>query len=180
MTSAPTVSPVERDLRTGRSTSKPRLGYILAASHSGSTLLAMLLGAHPDACTIGELKGIEVEVETYRCSCGELIRECDFWQRVNSAMRRRGFEFEITAAGTNIQKGIPPHLRRLINPLYRGPALEWVRDTALNFLPGWRAHLDRVQRRNAALVAALLPTSSPAPSPIEVIARVFRKRICSA
>ena len=159
MTSAPTVSPVERAPLTARSTSKPRLGYILAASHSGSTLLAMLLGAHPDACTVGELKGIEVEVETYRCSCGELIRECDFWQRVNSAMRRRGFEFEITAAGTNIQKGIPAHLRRLINPLYRGPALEWVRDTALNFLPGWRAHLDRVQRRNAALVAALLEES---------------------
>ena len=34
----------------------PRLAYLLAASHSGSTLLAMLLGAHPEACTAGELK----------------------------------------------------------------------------------------------------------------------------
>lgn len=119
----------------------------------------MLLGAHPEACTVGELKGIEVEVETYRCSCGELIRECDFWRRVNGAMHRRGFGFDITAAGTNIQKGAPRHLRRLLSPLHRGPALEWVRDTALHFSPGWRAHLDGVQRRNAALIAALLEES---------------------
>lgn len=145
--------------RAERAVQKARVGYILTASHSGSTLLAMLLGAHPEACTVGELKGIEVEVETYRCSCGELIRECDFWRRVNSAMRQRGFDFEITSAGTNIHKGAPPYLRRLLNPLHRGPVLEWMRDTALCSSPGWRAHLDRVQRRNAALAAALLEES---------------------
>ena len=32
------------------------LVYILAASHSGSTLLAMLLSTHPEICTVGELK----------------------------------------------------------------------------------------------------------------------------
>ena len=36
-----------------------KLAYILAASHSGSTLLAMLLGAHRETCTVGELKAAE-------------------------------------------------------------------------------------------------------------------------
>ena len=46
-----------------------RLVYILAASHSGSTLLAMLLGSHPDVCTVGELKATSLgNVEEYLCS----------------------------------------------------------------------------------------------------------------
>ena len=56
-----------------------RLFYILAASHSGSTLLAMLLGSHPDVCTAGELKAASVgDVDAYRCSCGAPILQCGF------------------------------------------------------------------------------------------------------
>ena len=40
----------------GAPTNKPVVAYLLAASHSGSTLLAMLLASHPDVCTTGELK----------------------------------------------------------------------------------------------------------------------------
>src|ERR1041384_2871141 len=59
----------------------PRLAYILSASHSGSTLLAMLLGAHPDACTVGELKLTSMgDVNQYRCSCGDRLMTCSFWR----------------------------------------------------------------------------------------------------
>ena len=34
-----------------------KLAFIMAASHSGSTLLAMLLGSHPQATTIGDTAG---------------------------------------------------------------------------------------------------------------------------
>ena len=37
------------------SSAKQRLAYVLAPSHSGSTLLAMLLASHPDVTTVGEL-----------------------------------------------------------------------------------------------------------------------------
>src|SRR5687767_4695914 len=73
-----------------------RMAYILAASHSGSTLLAMLLGAHPQACTAGELKGARGSSDTYRCSCGEPIRDCGFWKRISAAMCQRGYAFEVT------------------------------------------------------------------------------------
>jgi len=55
-----------------------RLAYILAASHSGSTLLSMLLGSHPQIATIGEMKlspgGIR-GLNCYHCSCGEFLRQ---------------------------------------------------------------------------------------------------------
>lgn len=139
---------------------KPRLAYILAASHSGSTLLAMLLGAHPEACTVGELKGASRgSPDTYRCSCGERIRECAFWRKISAAMQARGHAYEVTSAGTDIKAVRGKYLTRLLRPLHRTAGLELVRDTLLNLSPEWRAHLRRSQARNAALVATLLEVS---------------------
>lgn len=139
---------------------KPRLAYILAASHSGSTLLAMLLGAHPEACTVGELKGASRgSPDTYRCSCGALIRECGFWRKISSAMQTRGHAYEPTSAGTDIKAVRGKYLTRLLRPLHRTTGLELVRDTLLNLSPEWRAHLRRTQARNAALVQTLLEST---------------------
>jgi sulfotransferase family protein len=139
---------------------KLRLGYILAASHSGSTLLAMLLGAHSDVCTVGELKGAaRGNPDTYRCSCGSLIRHCEFWLKVNAAMARCGFQFEITAAGTNIQDTDNPYLHRLLRPLFRGWWIEWIRDWCLATIPQWHAYLRSNQARNEALIRTLLDIS---------------------
>ena len=45
-----------------------RLVYILAASHSGSTLLATLLGAHRDTVSVGELKATSLgNADEYKC-----------------------------------------------------------------------------------------------------------------
>lgn len=79
------------------------LAYILAASHSGSTLLSMLLGSHPRVATVGELKlsaSAMGKISRYRCSCGEFIRQCNFWRKVKKGMAARGFEFDIADAGT--------------------------------------------------------------------------------
>jgi len=131
----------------------PRLAYILAASHSGSTLLAMLLGAHPQACTVGELKADGIGgAESYRCSCGELLKDCAFWSNVREGMRQKGFQdFDITRAGTSIYGVASPYARRLLAPLPRGVFWEAARDLALRLSPAWRAHLERTQVLNAAL-----------------------------
>jgi hypothetical protein len=133
------------------------LVYILAASHSGSTLLAFLLGSHPELCTVGELKATRLEpVDTYRCSCDRLIVDCPFWQGVSRDMAARGFDFRITQAGTDVRVGAPPYLRRVLRPLTRPPALEALRDAVLAASPGWRPHLRRVQAVNAALARSVL------------------------
>lgn len=126
--------------------------YILAASHSGSTLLAILLGSHPEICTVGELKATSMgDVDRYLCSCRAKIRMCPFWAGVRGDMADRGFDFDITDAGTDLAFGAGPYLRRLLRPLHRGPALELVRDAALGLSPGWRSRLSRFQARNSAL-----------------------------
>lgn len=135
----------------------PRLAYILSASHSGSTLLAMLLGAQSGACTVGELKaGSMGDPERYSCSCGLLIKQCGFWSHVSQAMGRRGFaNFDITRAHTSIYGIKSPYARRLLAPLHRGPILETFRDVALSATPSWGPHLRETQCRNVALIASI-------------------------
>lgn len=135
----------------------PKLAYLLAASHSGSTLLTMLLGAQPDACTVGELKATSLgSPESYRCSCRELIRDCGFWEKVSAAMASRGYPgFDITQSCTSVLQVDSPYARRLLNPIYRGGFLEIARDAALSLSKGWKEHLSSVNGRNLALIDSL-------------------------
>jgi hypothetical protein len=69
--------------------------YITGASHSGSTLLAMMLNSHPEILSVGEMYKLQMklgknaETGTYwPCSCGSpSLWECDFWARVNSRIQ---------------------------------------------------------------------------------------------
>ena len=118
----------------------------------------MLLGAHPEACTAGELKLSPTaigEIDRYRCSCKELIRACPFWKRVREGMARRGLAFDIADAGTEYRGVTTPYTRPLLKPLHHGPLLERIRDVALLLSPSWRRRLPEIQRRNAALAAAV-------------------------
>lgn len=130
-----------------------RLVYILAASHSGSTLLAMLLNSHPDVCTVGELKAISLgDTNKYRCSCKQLIKKCPFWNGIRQDMASRGFDFDITKAGTDIRTDMSPYVHKLLKPLHRGPVLEIVRDLLLNLSPVWRQNFAMIIARNLALI----------------------------
>jgi hypothetical protein len=134
-----------------------RLVYLLAASHSGSTLTATLLGAHPDLVTAGELKLTALgDLERYLCSCGERLRACPFWTGVQADMGARGFPFDLADAGTDLRSGATAYELRLLAPLHRGAPWEALRDAALALSPSWRRRLPALQRRNAALVGALL------------------------
>jgi hypothetical protein len=142
--------------RVGTNGQPIRLVYLLAASHSGSTLLAMLLGSHPDICTVGELKATALgNVDAYRCSCGQPIRACAFWTGVTEAMTARGFNFDIAQTGTDLRHGASDRAKRLLKPLHRGALLEAIRDVALRLTPGWTTHLARVDAVNAGLVSAI-------------------------
>lgn len=137
-------------------TARRRVAYILAPSHSGSTLLAMLLGSHPEVCTTGELSlGAIDDPATYRCSCGALLKSCPFWRAITDRLAARGVRFDVCAAGTDF-RGVPSrYVRWLLRPLHRGPVVEAVRDAALQLSPAWRAAYPDIQARNSALVDAL-------------------------
>jgi hypothetical protein len=129
------------------------LAYILSANFSGSTLLAMLLGAQPEAFTMGEMRVPALQnPDTYRCSCGALIKQCGFWNEVSTRMAKKGIAgFDITHPNLSIHDVESPYAMRLLNAMPRGPVLEGVRSVALSFSPAWSAHLRDVHARNTAL-----------------------------
>ena len=135
-----------------------KLAYILAASHSGSTLLNMLLGAHPQIATVGEMKlpsKAMGDLIHYRCSCGEYIQKCTFWQKIKEGTASRGFDFDLTDAGTDYRAVDSRYAQWLLGPLHRGVLLESLRDGALGISPTWRKQLLEIQRRNAALISTI-------------------------
>lgn len=65
--------------------------FIASLSHSGSTLLDLMLNAHPEMVSVGELKQLgrfarrEKAHRRLRCTCGaDSILTCDFWTRVSA------------------------------------------------------------------------------------------------
>ena len=113
----------------------PQLVYILAASHSGSTLTAMLLNAHPDVCTVGELKMSRFSAaDRYRCSCRSLLTECTFWDQVAQKMIECGIDFDPLVAHMGLSEIHGAYVRRLLRPLHRGRVLESVREIMLGVI----------------------------------------------
>ena len=58
--------------------------YILSNGRSGSTLLDLLLGLHPNIWTLGEAQILPLEFRENRlpCGCGQSIYDCPFWQNL--------------------------------------------------------------------------------------------------
>ena len=134
-----------------------QLVYILAASHSGSTLLTMLLNSHVEVATIGELSpGYMGDLSLYLCSCGSKIRECDFWRWVTSEVRKRGVDFSLEEFGTAFRISDSKIATKLLNPLHRGPILEFMRDTALAMFTRWPSRIPAIIRTNEILVEVIL------------------------
>ncbi len=133
-----------------------RLIYILAASHSGSTLLAMLLGTHPEIGTVGELKFTSLgDIGRYLCSCQREIKKCPFWSDVAQEMAKHGYPFDVSNPGTDFHFEMSNYVRWLLRPLHRGKVLERVRDSALVFSPTWRTRYPRIQELNNLLIETI-------------------------
>jgi len=130
-----------------------KLAFIMAASHSGSTLLAMLLGSHPQATTIGATASTPHRKDPdYRCSCGSRAQACPFWLNVIDQMAHRGFNVSVTDFGTRFEYPENRFINRVLHAEYRGLVLETVRDTVLRLSPGWRRQFRAIAERNVALL----------------------------
>ncbi len=87
--------------------------YLHSVEHSGSTLLACILGAHPAVSTVGEFsidfsrKGL--------CSCGTRYDSCMFWKKWTDASRARKISFDIGDLDINLQ---PAHDNNRIEDIF--------------------------------------------------------------
>ena len=67
------------------------LVYIASDVRSGSTLLDMVLGGHPNILSIGELQFLKDHFQRkgtgyswdWRCTCGEYFDTCPFWSKID-------------------------------------------------------------------------------------------------
>lgn len=131
--------------------------YILSASHSGSTLLALLTNSHPDVVSIGELASGGLNcIDGYLCSCGQPIVQCSFWRRVRHDMITRYPAFRMDSWGTSIGSVSGVIARRCLRSGLRGRVFEAIRDTVLHLCPSWRRHWPETQERCVAMVKVVL------------------------
>ena len=130
---------------------RPQLLYILAPSYSGSTLLTYLLAQHAAIATIGELKATRMgDIDAYRCSCGELIRECDFWSRLTQRATDEGLDFSLDEFGTVYGNGTG-FVNKVVRALVRGPVFETARSIMLKLLPDSMTRVRAVTGQNLTL-----------------------------
>jgi Sulfotransferase family len=76
-----------------------RIRYVCmpGSPYTGSTLLGALLNEHPDCASIGAATGLirRVDLSTYRCSCGRLFTECEFWHDVAARTAALGHPVDV-------------------------------------------------------------------------------------
>lgn len=65
--------------------------YITGSGHSGSTLLNLMLNCHSKISALGEAHRLwlsaQIDEGVHRCTCGQSVKECEFWQKVSEGLR---------------------------------------------------------------------------------------------
>jgi hypothetical protein len=130
--------------------------YIASPSFSGSTLLTFLLNAHPAIATIGELKWGEIDLQSYRCSCGALLVDCSFWKQVEARMHARGLPFDLKRPATDFRCRERPFFDRVLRARIRGRTFERARDISISVLSAARRALPLARTVNRALIEIIL------------------------
>lgn len=104
--------------------------------------------------TVGEMNGLipRADPDEYLCSCGQKIKECEFWQAVGDAMRDRGFEFDVAHFDTRFMLGGPQFIRRLRVGSFRNITLDSIRDAVFLSWPGEVRQLNHLVARNRAFI----------------------------
>lgn len=103
---------------TSQPAPKTRVVTILGLEHSGTTLLARMLGAHPDAIAIGGLKNFASFVQHKKlCSCGGDPDSCAFWLPVLDHLRKEGLEPADLATALSGRRTAPAPARQAAGQL---------------------------------------------------------------
>jgi hypothetical protein len=67
-----------------------RMIYIVGTAHSGSTLLDLMLNAHPEIVSVGEVMRLRpawISNKPAACSCGIPVAKCEFWLSVDQRVK---------------------------------------------------------------------------------------------
>lgn len=141
------------------------VAYLVGTSHCGSTLMALLMNAHPQVAGVGETspnrRAQRSGPEGFACSCGEALSACPFWARVFERVRAAGFPMD-AGHWSNDYRYKPPLLHKLLTD---HPSAAWagrLQAAADRWLPVHRGRVGRTHRANRAFMEAVLAETGAA------------------
>ncbi|WP_087464181.1 sulfotransferase family protein [Oleiphilus messinensis] len=142
---------------------KVKVGYIMSSAYSGSTLLAMMLGAHSQIATTGEAHGGSDwwlfnadRAREYICSCGTPVVDCAWWQALSKRMAVDGEEKAFPDLGVRYYWTRNQMMYRVMNASLRSDVAERIRHAALRIFPPTANMLNRVHEQNVRMMQAAL------------------------
>lgn len=139
-------------------------GYTLGSARNGSTLMVRMLFAHPQIATISHQNGLarRQDRESYLCSCGKPVGECEFYTELFRRMKQRGVRFDLHHwtcvywMEEDWYNRRHERLNRFALLSLRSNLLEGIRDVLLSPWPARRRAIRRAHRANVALVQSAL------------------------
>ncbi|MBV5330478.1 MAG: sulfotransferase [Chlorobium sp.] len=146
---------MSKDLH-GIKVERRRLAYIMGPNYSGSTLLTLLLADHPDIATVGELKATSMgDIGSYKCSCGELLTACSFWNKAKQSLLKQGQDFSFNDFKTHFRDKKHPLTDRLLRASLRGPFFETLRNGGFMLFPTALRKKHDIIEQNKSLIEIL-------------------------
>lgn len=147
-------------MTTASAPERLRVVYLAGSGHTGSTLLALLADAHPAIASVGEV-AIKPKIrrrgdaETQKCSCGDVVGACSFWNDVFARVRAQGLD--LTAGNwTNDYRFENPLLHRLFTRDSSHSPIRRLRRWAEEYLPIYHRRTRHIDRVNVAFVRGVL------------------------
>lgn len=135
--------------------------FLTGSGHTGTTLLALFMDAHPQIASVGEVtptrkrqaRGAEA-INTMRCSCTRRYLECPFWGAVYQRMQDRDGRGDYGRSHDYRYQQSLVH-KLLTRPSHRPTvqAIQWVASRAL---PAHRARLEQVDRESVFFIESVL------------------------
>ena len=146
VTAADTPTPT-RPLET-----KPvRYIYLCSAPHSGSTLIACLLGAHSAISTVGEFG--TVCSRQLSCSCGEPLERCSFWNSWENRAATAGIDFRVGLPGIDLKPASSGNMfEDLFYYQFKWRWIDRLRDIFFRPLSPLQRHVEQSVNKSAWLV----------------------------
>lgn len=149
--------------RTSPGDQDARLRYVCipGSPFTGSTLLGTLLNEHPDCSSVGAAVGLprRPDLATYRCSCGALFRECEFWNDIAARTAHLGHPVNLFESGfwnTHLRLSRRPALNAALVRSLGVDALNDARDAVVGRMPPVRRAVQRAGWHSWSLASAVL------------------------
>jgi hypothetical protein len=136
--------------------------YLVSTPFSGSTVLALLMDAHPEVASVGELSNAigaafrNGTIERYLCSCGVQIEHCPFWKGVQGRCAERGVELDVHDFRTDLSSGLGDKVDQvLFGALGDLWPLQQFLNRFLGLAPGYRKRIEQTVNRSSVIARAV-------------------------